>query len=125
MDAVSTVSAAPDVASISESLAGSQPTFGITAPSGSTGSTLSATPSPVVVWVTATAGLPGPIRPVAVPVITGCGPGASWPAKVTTTLAPGSGPPVQTTFPVPTAMRSLSAACTWALVAFQGMAAVV
>src|SRR5215472_1863821 len=97
----------------------------MTAPSGSTDNAMSATPLPIVVCATATTGLPGPMRPVALPVITGCGPGASWPANVMVTLLLGSGPPEQTTLPVPTASRSLSAACTCALVAFQGIAAVV
>jgi hypothetical protein len=55
----------------------------------------------VVVWATVTFGLLPPVRPVLSPVITGSAVLASVPAKVQTTGVPGSGPPVQTTLPVP------------------------
>ena len=49
---------------------------------------------------------------------------ASAPAKVIVTL-PGSGPPVQTTLPVPMLESACSAACTCAAVALNEIAAVV
>jgi hypothetical protein len=69
-----------------------------------------------VVCATVTFGLLPPVRSVLSPVITGSAVLASVPAKVQTTGVPGSGPPVQTTFPVPIAATAWSA--FWTAVEF-------
>ena len=71
------------------------------------------------------AGVVPPVSVLAATAISGRGPTPSDPAKVTVTAVPGSGPPAQTTLPAPMPPSAVSAVCTAAAVALNGMEPVV
>jgi hypothetical protein len=71
---------------------------------------------PVVVWATAAAGVVPPVRADENTANTGIGVNFAAPWNVMTTAVPGSGPPVQATFPVPMLGIASRIACTAAAV---------
>ena len=75
----------------------------------------------MVVLAITGAGVVPPVSVLAATAISGCGPTASDPAKVTVTAVPGSGPPAQATLPASMPPSAVSAVCTAAAVALNGM----